>query len=209
MALRAGAEVFAADGLHAATMDEVARRAGYAKPILYRFYPSKDALFHAVFEAECENLVQHLFAAYARSAGLPMLEQFREGTSAFVEYAKKNPDGFRLVFQTSQHRSSTVASKRDVTAQRVIDRVADSYRRELKAKGVPHRQVADMYATMVVGLNAAIVERLLREPSWDEAAVINLVAEFLNATVGKVSRETLEMADVPRATEKVKRVRAS
>src|SRR3569833_4078008 len=158
LALRAGTEVFAIDGLHAATRDEVARKAGYAKPILYRYFPSKDKLFQAVVEAECEALVQHLFAAYANSVDLPVTEQYRAHISAFVEYAQKSPHGFRLLFQPSNHRSSPVAEKIEATRRRLIDRVAENYRRGFRRAGKPDGQVADMYATMMVGLICAMVQ---------------------------------------------------
>jgi AcrR family transcriptional regulator len=198
LALRAGVEVFAVDGLHAATMDEVARKAGYAKPILYRYFPSKDKLFQAVVEAECEALVQHLFAAYADAVDMEPFEQYRHGIAAFVEHAQKSPHGFRLIFQTSNHRSSTVAEKIEATRKRVIDRVAENYRRGLKKNGKPHGQVADMYATMVVGLICAVVQRLLDEPKWDEKAVVDLIAGiFLHGTT-HVPMTMLEHANEPR-----------
>lgn len=198
LALRAGTEVFAVDGLHAATMDEVARKAGYAKPILYRYYPSKDKLFQAVVEAECEHLVQHLFAAYAKAVDLEPLEQYRYGISAFVEYAQKSPHGFRLIFQTSNHRSSTVAEKIESTRRKVIDRVAENYRRAFRRNGKPDGQVADMYATMMVGLICAVVQRMMDEPKWDDQAVITLVAEFFHNGGMHVPVQVLETANEPR-----------
>jgi len=204
LALRAGAEVFAVDGLHAATMDAVARSAGYAKPILYRYFPSKDKLFQAVVEAECENLVNHLFAAYASAVDLPMLEQFRVGLAAFFEYARKNPHGFRLIFQTSSHRSSTVANQIDTYRKRVTDRVAESYRRALRAAGRPDGQVADIFATMVVGLITDVVQRFVHEPKWDEAAIVNLISEFLFAAAMNTPAKAMVLANEPRRARKAR-----
>ncbi|HUI25005.1 MAG TPA: TetR/AcrR family transcriptional regulator [Candidatus Kryptonia bacterium] len=197
MALRAGVEVFARDGLHAATMDEVARRAGFTKPILYRHFASKEDLFHAVVEAECEQLVQHLFAAYAQTLELPLLELFRAGTAAFFDYAKKHPHGFRLLFLTSSHRSSTVAAKVEATAERIIERVAEMTRHRLRQYGSPAGQVADIFATMEVGLIAAVARQFANEPTWDEEAVINLIAEFLSAGATNLPRQVLVQADKP------------
>ncbi|MBR0553395.1 TetR/AcrR family transcriptional regulator [Stakelama marina] len=48
--LRAATEVFAARGYRAATMEEIAAAAGVAKGTLYLYFPSKEALFFALFE---------------------------------------------------------------------------------------------------------------------------------------------------------------
>jgi AcrR family transcriptional regulator len=205
MALSAGARVFAADGLHAATMDQIAAVAGYAKPILYRHFHSKDDLFQAVVETECEQLVQHLFAAYARADRGSLVEQFREGAVAIADYAEKFPDGFRLLFLTGSHRSSTVAASRDAAQSRIIERVAQSFRRELKRLGRAHGQVADIMASMVVGLYVGVVQRMAESPRWNRQAIIELIASFLFAGSAGVPPEVLKGADRPVRSRAVKR----
>ena len=197
MALQAGAQVFAADGLHAATMDQIAAAAGYAKPILYRYFRSKDELFRAVIETECERLVQHLFAAYARADQGSLFEQFRQGAVAIADYAENHPEAFRLLFLTGSHRSSTVAASRDAAQARVVERVAQSFRRELKRLGRAHGQVAEILASMVVGLYVGVVQQMAASPRWDRQAVIDLIATFLYAGSTGVPPEVLKGADRP------------
>lgn len=54
--LKAAAEVFAERGFHAASMDEIARRVGVTKPMLYSYFGSKDGLFAACGDAAAELL---------------------------------------------------------------------------------------------------------------------------------------------------------
>ena len=50
--LRAAEEVFLSDGYLGASMDKIAQRAGVTKQTVYRYFPSKEALFQAALEAQ-------------------------------------------------------------------------------------------------------------------------------------------------------------
>lgn len=58
---------FAESGYDRTTMDEIARRAGVAKGSLYYHFPSKEALFHALFEERAERLAAVTRAGVAQS----------------------------------------------------------------------------------------------------------------------------------------------
>ena len=66
--LHAAADVFGADGYSQVSMDAVARAAGIGKPTLYRYFPSKDALFGAVFVHALDRLEARLDRALASEA---------------------------------------------------------------------------------------------------------------------------------------------
>ncbi len=53
--LKAAREVFAQKGLHAATLDEIAEKAEFAKGTLYGYFSSKENLFISVVEEEMIN----------------------------------------------------------------------------------------------------------------------------------------------------------
>ncbi|MCC7383526.1 MAG: TetR/AcrR family transcriptional regulator [Deltaproteobacteria bacterium] len=48
--LRAAIDVFAERGFHKTRVSDIARRAGVAYGLIYHYFPSKDAVLHAVFE---------------------------------------------------------------------------------------------------------------------------------------------------------------
>ena len=62
-------ELFAEQGYERASMDELARRAGVTKPVIYRLVESKDALFRRCFERSADQLAVSVSAAAARHAG--------------------------------------------------------------------------------------------------------------------------------------------
>lgn len=69
--LQAAARVFARHAYESASMDEIAHEAGVGKPTLYRYYPSKDALFVAVFVDALDTLEERLAGVLDEHPGLP------------------------------------------------------------------------------------------------------------------------------------------
>lgn len=66
--LAAAAESFAARPYHLVTMDDIAADAGLGKATLYRYFPSKDELYLAIFEQALATMLERLEAEAARPA---------------------------------------------------------------------------------------------------------------------------------------------
>src|SRR5271155_5136583 len=75
--LRAGADVIAERGFEAATMAEIAARAGAQIGSLYRFFPSKDALADALIHRYRE-LVEAAFEKADNRASSSTVEEFAD-----------------------------------------------------------------------------------------------------------------------------------
>ncbi|MCX7823515.1 MAG: TetR/AcrR family transcriptional regulator [Syntrophobacterales bacterium] len=54
--LSAALEIFAEKGYHDTTVDDIAKRAGIAKGSVYRYFPSKEALFNELLESRIQIL---------------------------------------------------------------------------------------------------------------------------------------------------------
>ena len=67
--LAAALRCFAAKGLHAATMDDVARAAGLSKGAVYHHFRGKREIFLALADAY-EQLVDHLMQAWEQDPGM-------------------------------------------------------------------------------------------------------------------------------------------
>jgi len=167
---------FAADGLHGVGIVELARAAGVAKPTLYRAHPSKDALFLACVEAEVEQLLERLYAVYAKTLDAPLSAALTALARALLAHADERPDASRLLFVTADHRTSAVAADVAGTIDRVVDRLA-----ELLARHPAwHADPAD--AELVAGLLPAAAVNAVRrtvEP-WDRDEVAARIAAVLH-----------------------------
>jgi|GEM_PF-2550832 AcrR family transcriptional regulator len=83
MLLDAGLRIFAARGIEAVSLDEVAEAAGFTKGAIYRQFSSKSAFLLAVFEQ---------YAAVARAgAGARRAPWFIPLTLHFAAYALRDP----------------------------------------------------------------------------------------------------------------------
>ncbi|MBV7483951.1 TetR/AcrR family transcriptional regulator [Bordetella sp. BOR01] len=71
-AVLAGArKVFLAQGFSAGSTDEIQREAGVSKSTVYAHYPTKEALFVAVVQAECEVFMDAVRSIPIRPGALP------------------------------------------------------------------------------------------------------------------------------------------
>ena len=145
--LAAAQAVFTANGYHAASMDEIAERAGVSKPVLYQHFPGKLELYLALLDTQTEAL-----AGVVRAALESPLEPANDNRArvhavlnAFFEFVgrARGEDGggaFRLIFETDLGNEPAVKARVDgvlsATAQAVARTVAadtglDAMRAEL------------------------------------------------------------------------------
>jgi len=95
--LDAAAEVFGTKGFEATRMEDVARVASIAKGLLYKHFPSKDALFEALVDRQGRAYVAELRGVLlaADPAGNPM-EATRRGLALWLRQVSGDPDTFQL-----------------------------------------------------------------------------------------------------------------
>jgi len=96
--LASALEVFAAQGYHAAAMDDIAERAGVSKPVLYQHFPGKLDLYLALLDDSCDTII-----ASTRKA-LESTQDNRQRVEAtmavFYDYISSDSGAFRLVFES-------------------------------------------------------------------------------------------------------------
>ncbi|MCM3882264.1 TetR/AcrR family transcriptional regulator [Frankia sp. R82] len=69
--MTAGAELFAAKGYTATTLDDITRRAGVSKGLFYQYFPSKEELVFALQEKASREFAARVGAAAAARADWP------------------------------------------------------------------------------------------------------------------------------------------
>lgn len=111
--LDAARDAFFEEDYDAVTMEGVARRAGVVKQTVYSYYPSKDALFSAVYERECQEIGRLLKAMPFTASGnisvrlremgedcieILMSPSFRALTRVTVAAARRFPSLGKLIY---------------------------------------------------------------------------------------------------------------
>lgn len=93
--LRHAGDQMARDGVGALSLSEVARRVGIRQPSLYKYFPSRNAIYDEVFRRGSVAALQALQEGAAAAApGLPALEA---GLTAAVRLAVEHPVEAQLV----------------------------------------------------------------------------------------------------------------
>ena len=81
--LSAAKDLFGREGFAGTSVDDIAAAAGVAKGAVYHHFPTKEAVFEAVFDAACGELLREVGAA-ARAASDP-LGALAVGTRAYFK----------------------------------------------------------------------------------------------------------------------------
>lgn len=125
-------ELFSERGYQGTSMDELARRAGVTKPVVYELFGSKDGLFRACLERSAERLATDVAEA-VRAESDPEA-RLRAGGLAFLRFAADH----RLAWQLMMERrfSDTATEVRRGQAALVVDLL-----REIAPAGVDQREL--------------------------------------------------------------------
>jgi AcrR family transcriptional regulator len=91
-------ELMAEQGVAALSLSAVARRMGMQPPSLYQYFPSKMAIYDAMFGRGAQAVLEVRRAATARKAKADPLTQMRTGATAMCRWAMANPVYSQLLF---------------------------------------------------------------------------------------------------------------
>jgi AcrR family transcriptional regulator len=93
--LHAAGEAFAAHGFHGSSMDDIARAAGITKPMLYRYFGSKEGLYAAYLQRTGHDLIDKVRALETR--GQSPRARLRAGLRGFLTYVKEHRAGWTVL----------------------------------------------------------------------------------------------------------------
>jgi AcrR family transcriptional regulator len=160
--LDAAVAVFAASGFHAASMDEIAARAGVSKPMVYAYLGTKDDLFLACLHREVTALVQALVAAV--EPDLPPDEQLWRGLTAFFGYVAEHRDGWIVLHRRGRPQPRFAAELRGMR-ERMVEVVSGLLTRAVQAAGhTPRPAELTTMAYALVGAGESLADRLTERP---------------------------------------------
>jgi AcrR family transcriptional regulator len=168
-----GREVFAERGFAAASVEEIADRAGVSKPIVYEHFGGKEGLYAVVVDREVQRLLSSIVAAL-EGADHPraMVENAAE---EFLRYIEEERDGFTILV-----RDAPIGTTSGTLPSVIGDVAANA--ESLLAKEFADRgydpAIAPLYARALVGMVALVGEWWLEvgEPDRREVAahLVNL-----------------------------------
>ena len=182
--LEAAATVFARNGFHGSSLDEVAAAAGFTKGAVYSNFKSKEDLFVAVLDHRIQTQVGAFTSAlgdFDRPAEetQPLIRDIVDSTwddegSAlyleFVVYAARNPEA---------------REKLAALLQRQHESIAGVIRREYERLGVEPEYPIDVLATISSALFEGLGVTRLINPELVRRDTVDAVLGFLWNTIGR------------------------
>jgi AcrR family transcriptional regulator len=93
--LRSAGEAFATRGFHGASMDDIAGAAGITKPMLYRYFGSKEGLYAAYLRTAGQELIEAVRAPETRGEAPSV--RLRAGLRAFFTYVEEHHAGWTVL----------------------------------------------------------------------------------------------------------------
>ncbi|MER7249632.1 TetR/AcrR family transcriptional regulator [Kribbella sp. NPDC000426] len=91
-------ELMAAEGVAALSLSAVARRLGMQPPSLYQYFPSKIAIYDALFQRGAELFLAAQREAIAAATTDDVVELHLIGTTAYARWSMQNPVYSQLMF---------------------------------------------------------------------------------------------------------------
>ncbi len=177
--LDAGLAVFAERGYHAASMDEICRRAELSRGAFYSNFSGKEALFLALFDRHTERQIGRVSAVIERAASLE-----EAIVASAPASAHDDPEERRWALLSTEF---TIFAARDsAAAARLADR--DAAIRD-RLSGAISRFVAAPDAAALARYAIALYEgaQLTHLVDGDTAAVRELLLRFLPAGLHTVA----------------------
>jgi AcrR family transcriptional regulator len=151
--LTAAEEVFAEHGLHQASMNEIATRAGVAVGTLYNHFTDKDALITGLFEMRRQGMLDLVDEQLKMPATEPFRKQLLRVLTAMFGYFAEHERFYTILWHQEAH-AHPAASKQQMMPL-IYERFEKLTRRGIKDKTLKPDN-AEFYPAMLLGFMRAM-----------------------------------------------------
>lgn len=115
--LRAAAALFGERGYAGTRLDDIAAAAGVTKPIVYRHFDSKKALYLALLERHEADMPAFLAGIGGELAGLEGEELARAILAHWLDYVRQNSHGWLMLFRDASGDAAIQSYRLRVSAR--------------------------------------------------------------------------------------------
>jgi len=184
--LDAAVGVFSAAGYHAASMDDIAERAGISKPMVYAYLGTKEELFIACVHREGTRLMEAIVAATALQ--VPPDEQLWRGLRAFFTFVGDHRDGWAVLYRQARGQERFAAELAEMRA-RMVEVVAGLLARVIAAGGRrPRPAELTPMAYALVGAGESLADWVVDHPSEPPETTATRLMNFVWLGAGELLR---------------------
>jgi AcrR family transcriptional regulator len=171
----AAARLFAERGYAGTRLDDVAAASGVTKPMVYRHFASKKALYLALLD---RHRADQLSIAGTALTGEPLRPRLRDLLDAWFAQVQEHPDTWRMIFRDTTGDAEIRRARLEVQANAHALITAALAAQPDGGLGDDERDAA---AELLRSAMAGLALWLLNEPRRDRAAPVDLM---VRATLG-------------------------
>jgi AcrR family transcriptional regulator len=167
--IEAAGRLFGEYGYQATRLDEIAAAAGVTKPILYRHFDSKQALYLALLERHRADLAS--FAGLIPTEGT-LEQRLRTVLEAWFAYVETHSYAWKMLFRDSGGGPDVQAFRLQVhdRARAVLAALIGS----LGEAPIPRRELEPLAELMSMGM-ASLVLRWIDNPGVSRAGIVDAI----------------------------------
>ena len=178
LVVRAAARLFATRGYGGTRLDDVAAAAGVTKPIVYRHFASKKALYMALLEKHEADLPTFVERAPDAEGGEPPVRAILE---IWLDYVRENQHAWLMLFRDSSGDEEIQALRQRVT--RRAREVMAAFVATRAGERIPAEQVEPTAELLRTGL-AGLALWWIDHPDVPQEVVAAASARFAAAVLG-------------------------
>jgi AcrR family transcriptional regulator len=197
--LRAAEEVFAERGFFAASVEEVAERAGFSMGAVYSNFDSKGDVFLALFEEHIATQVHDYLELFEVAGTLE--QQARGGADRWMRYLHEHPDYYPLFLEFAAYAAREPRMREAFAMRQGAFRglFTSMVERGIRGLGIePPPGVADQLGILVSALGNGLALEKLADPDGvpDElfgtllAVIFQALADWSRASVAIDAKQT-------------------
>ncbi|MEU2256891.1 TetR/AcrR family transcriptional regulator [Nocardia xishanensis] len=180
--LDAALRVVAGGGLAQLTMQEVARQAGVAKPVLYAMYPTAPELIGALLHREHSRGMAQVRAAMPDTVrGTDPDEEYLAAVMAFLAAVAADTERWRLILMPSEGAPSDYRELLIAAREQVLARSVDLLETGIQVRGGPRGADVELLGHVMLGFIETLGRLVLSDPE-------RFPPERLRATVRALKR---------------------
>ncbi|HEX2258282.1 MAG TPA: TetR/AcrR family transcriptional regulator [Actinomycetota bacterium] len=175
--LASAEELFGRQGYRKTEVEEVARRAGVTKPMLYRHFPGgKAEVFMAVLDEHINSLLRGLWEAMGSSTN--PRERLHRGIDAYLRFAEANPEAFQLMILSSVELDPVLGSRLREVRESIVRGLTNTISDVMKGAGL-HARGAPLYANALLGAVESVVGWWLESGAGNRDLIVDHLLAFV------------------------------
>lgn len=160
--IAAGMRALATESADALSLRALAREAGVSATAVYRHFPDKDALLRALAMAGLDRMADEQALAAHAAAGSGPLAAFCASGAAYVRFAMREPELFRLIWKVAPQQdllAAPIAGSHPAMAglRRAVDEVAPASASQQDRRAIALRCWGLVHGLAMLALDRQVV----------------------------------------------------